>query len=154
MLRCRFQFTNRSQEVLDSCAHDETRAPSILRRDRDERAVISSSGDLKYSAPADSLELRWTHPSAFNHDLLVVEVEQYVMCVRHLLLCVFCSIDRRGGAVKRTLINATLGPRHLNLCPRCRIAEHKIERFKTLIIGSIIVVDFCVSQENVLVEGT
>jgi hypothetical protein len=58
----RFQFTNHCQEVLDSCRYNEPRAASILRSDRDEWAVFSFSGDLKYSSSADTLELKRCAP--------------------------------------------------------------------------------------------
>jgi hypothetical protein len=80
-LRCRFQFTNRRQEVLNSCAYNQTRPTPILRSDCDERASHSFSGDVKYSPAADTLELRGTGPLSFNSYLLMVKVEQYVICL-------------------------------------------------------------------------
>ena len=72
--------------MLDSCAHNEARPTSILRSDSDKGTLVRFSGDVKYASAADALELGWIDPPPSNHDLLVVKVEQYMICLRHLFL--------------------------------------------------------------------
>jgi hypothetical protein len=78
-LRYRFQFTSQSQKMLDSCAHNQARATSIVRSDGNERAVVCPSRNLKYSPAADTLQLRWIGPPPSDNNLLVVKVEQYMI---------------------------------------------------------------------------
>ena len=82
----RFQFTNHRQEMLDSCAHNEPGIASILRTKREKRALLRFSGNVKNAPAASSLEFGWIDPLPSNHDLLVVKIEQYMICLWCLLL--------------------------------------------------------------------
>ena len=77
----RFEFTNHRQEILNSCAHNEPGITSILRSNSDKRALVRSSGNMKNAPAANSLEFGWIDPPPSNDDLLVVKVEQYMICL-------------------------------------------------------------------------
>ena len=139
--------------MFDSRAHNQPGGSSILRSDRHEWAVPRFSGDVKYSASADTLELGWTDSPPFDLDLLVVKVEQYVTRRGHPLLRVFGGKHWVRGAAKRLLMNLTLRPGDFHLCPRCRIAEYEIERLKTLVIWSLVFIDLCPGKENTPLKG-
>jgi len=99
------------------------------------------SRDVKYTAATDSLELGWIDALSSNHDLLVVKVQQYMVGLGHLLLPIFIAGHRVSGAMKRLLVNVSLSRRDLHLCPRCGIAEDKIEGRQALVIRSILLID-------------
>jgi len=67
--------------MLDSCAHNEPGIASILRTNSDKRALLRFSGNVKNAPAANSLEFGWIDPPPSNHDLLVVKVEQYMICL-------------------------------------------------------------------------
>ena len=58
----------------------------MLRKDGDKWALHCVSGNVENTAATNSLELGWSGPLSSALDLLVVKVEQYVICLWHLLL--------------------------------------------------------------------
>jgi hypothetical protein len=72
---------------------------------------------MKYAPAADALQLGWMNPFPSQDDLLMVEVEQYMLGRRQPLLFVFSGLHRGRGAVKRLLMDLTLGVGDLDLCP-------------------------------------
>jgi len=77
----RSQFTNHRQEMLNSCPNNEPGITSILRSNSDKRALVRLSGNMKNAPTANSLELGWIDPPPSSDDLLVVKVEQYMICL-------------------------------------------------------------------------
>jgi hypothetical protein len=52
-------------------------------------------------------------------------------------------------------VNSALGLGDLHLCPGCRISENEVERPKIiLVVWLIFLIDFCVSQKNMVLESS